>query len=149
MLLKVVDGTEFRDIPIQEGSIFLLPGTLACLSPDTHLSSYPYMSATLVNTPHNPVRFPNTVGIVIECTRPEASKGKPVLGHFYALRLPSFLDRLRWYCRNPVHTEPTIIREEVFHVENLGQQLKPYIEAWMADEDLRKCKECGTTAPPK
>ena len=37
MLLKVVDGTEFRDIPIQEGSIFLLPGTFACFSLDTHL----------------------------------------------------------------------------------------------------------------
>jgi len=110
MLLKVVDGTEFRDIPIQEGSIFLLPA----------------------NTPHNPVRFPDTVGIVIECARPETSK-----------------DRLRWYCRSPVHTKPTIIREEVFHVENLGYQLKPYVEAWMVDENLRKCKECGTIAPPK
>jgi len=106
-------------------------------------------SVTLANTPHNPVRFPDTVGIVIEGARPEASRGGSVLGHFYALRLPSFLDRLRWYCRNPVHAEPTIIREEVFHVENLGYQLKPYVEAWMMDENLRKCKECGTIAPPK
>ena len=45
--------------------------------------------------------------------------------------------------------EPTIIREEVFHVENLGYQLKPYIEAWMANENLRKCNECGTISPPK
>src|SRR4051794_13460350 len=30
------------------------------------------------------------------------------------------LDRLRWYCRSQSHTEPTIIREEVFHVTDLG-----------------------------
>ncbi|KAF9649989.1 3-hydroxyanthranilic acid dioxygenase [Thelephora ganbajun] len=105
MLLKVVDGVEFRDIPIQEGSIFLLPP----------------------NTPHSPIRFPNTVGIVIEGARPKVMK-----------------DRLRWYCKNPVHTKPTIIREVVVYVE-----LKSYVEAWMADESLRKCKECGTVAPPK
>ncbi|KAF8314948.1 3-hydroxyanthranilic acid dioxygenase [Clavulina sp. PMI_390] len=88
MLLRVVDGTEFRDIPIKEGEMFLLPP----------------------NTPHNPVRFADTVGIVIECERPPAS-----------------LDRLRWYCREPVHTDPVIIREEVFHCTDLGTQLKPLI----------------------
>ena len=37
MLLKVVDGTEFRGIPIQEGSIFLLPGTIICFPPAVSL----------------------------------------------------------------------------------------------------------------
>lgn len=151
MLLKVVDGTEFRDIPITEGSFFLLPGTFAYCSPNARPSPYPLdVSVNLANTPHNPVRFRDTVGVVIEGTRPKASKGQAiVLAAFRRNVNRDFLDRLRWYCRNPVHTEPTIIREEVFHVEDLGTQLKPYIEAWMGDENLRKCKECGTIAPPK
>ncbi|THG99130.1 hypothetical protein EW026_g3161 [Hermanssonia centrifuga] len=58
-------------------------------------------------------------------------------------------DRLRWYCKSASHAKPTIIREESFHVTDLGSQLKPIIENWMAHEESRKCKECGTVAPAK
>ncbi|KZV62050.1 3-hydroxyanthranilic acid dioxygenase [Peniophora sp. CONT] len=110
MLLRVVDDGEFRDIPIKEGEMFLLPG----------------------NVPHNPVRFPNTVGIVIERVRPEDST-----------------DHLRWYCREPVHDKPTIIHQDDFHVTDLGTQLKPLIQRWQNEPEHRRCKECGTIAPPK
>ena len=29
------------------------------------------------------------------------------------------LDRLRWYCKNPEHADPTIIYEESMHVTDL------------------------------
>jgi len=110
MLLRVVDGVEFRDIHIGEGEMFLLPA----------------------NTPHNPVRFANTVGIVVERVRPDDAT-----------------DRLRWYCRSGAHSKPTIIREDAFHVTDLGTQLKPLIHAWQTDEARRKCGDCGQIANPK
>ena len=90
------------------------------------------------NTPHNPVRFANTIGVVIERVRPSNS-----------------IDRLRWYCRDQSHAsnkDPVggvIIREEAFHVTDLGTQLKPLINNWMSNESIRKCKECGNVAEPK
>jgi len=110
MLLRTVDNNKFKDIRIEEGEMFLLPA----------------------NTPHNPVRYADTIGLVIERVRPTLS-----------------IDRLRWYCPSSIHTEPTIIYEESFHVTDLGTQLKPVIEKWMTQEDIRRCKLCGTTADAK
>ena len=45
--MKIVDDGQFRDVPIKEGEIFLLPG----------------------KTPHSPQRFADTVGLVIEQKR--------------------------------------------------------------------------------
>lgn len=106
MLLKVVDtdGT-LKDIFIEERSMFLLPP----------------------NTPHNPVRFANTIGIVVEQPRPAGS-----------------LDRLRWYCPNSECRK--IVHEMAFHCTDLGTQIKAGVEAFGADEQARTCKSCGTLA---
>lgn len=103
MLLKVVDEDQFRDIPIHEGEMFLLP-------PDT---------------PHNPVRFADTVGIVLEQPRPSDSK-----------------DRLRWYCHNCKH----IVYEEAFHCTDLGTQIKEAVNGFKNDDEKRKCSNCGELA---
>lgn len=108
MMLKVVDEGKFRDIIIREGDMFLLPP----------------------NTPHNPVRFANTVGIVLEQPRPEGS-----------------LDKLRWYCLN-CHE---VVEEAAFHCTDLGTQIKEAVNSFKDSEEKRKCKKCGTmasSAPP-
>lgn len=104
MTLKVVDDEgEFRDIVIREGDMFLLPG----------------------NTPHNPVRFAGTVGLVLEQRRPAGS-----------------LDRMRWYC----HECRAVVHEAAFHCTDLGTQIKAAIEAFMRDDDSRRCPACGALA---
>ncbi|KAJ1986809.1 3-hydroxyanthranilic acid dioxygenase [Dimargaris cristalligena] len=100
MLLKVVDDGKFVDIPINEGDMFLLPA----------------------NTPHCPVRFADTVGIVIE-----------------RKRRADETDGLRWYCDQCRE----LLYEETFHCQDLGSDLKPIIERYAQDESLRLCAKCG------
>ena len=102
MLLKTVEPTtnEFRDIYINEGELFLLPG----------------------NTPHNPVRFADTVGVVIEQPRP-----------------PESVDRLRWYCQSC----GSQVHEASFHCTDLGTQIKEAVNSFKEDAEARKCKSCG------
>ena len=70
MLLRVVDEGVFKDIKIGEGDMFLLPGLFnICL-----LMSYTDTRCA-ANTPHNPVRYANTIGLVIERVRPKGSIG--------------------------------------------------------------------------
>ena len=82
MTLKVVDDGEFRDVVIREGDMFPLPG----------------------NTPHNPVRFADTVGLVLEQRRPAGS-----------------VDRMRWYCQ----ACREVVHEAAFHCTDLGTQFVP------------------------
>jgi len=110
MMLKVVDESipssqKFKDIIIHEGCMFLLPP----------------------NTPHNPVRFANTVGIVLEQKRPEDS-----------------LDRLRWYCGNAECRE--LVDEQAFHCTDLGTQIKEAVNGFRDSEERRRCRKCGTMA---
>jgi len=108
MLLKVVDDSEFKDIIIHEGCMFLLPA----------------------NTPHNPVRFANTVGVVLEQKRPEGS-----------------VDRLRWYCGSCRE----VLDEAAFHCTDLGTQIKEAVNEFRDSLERRTCKKCGeiNEAAPK
>jgi 3-hydroxyanthranilate 3,4-dioxygenase len=107
MLLKTVtpEGS-FRDIYINEGEIFLLPG----------------------NTPHNPVRFADTVGVVIEQPRPEGDK-----------------DRLRWYCQGCGE----VVHEDSFVCTDLGSQIKDAVNKFGDDEKARTCGKCGEVCDVK
>lgn len=122
MLLKIIDDGKFVDHRIEEGSMFLLPRACPLIGDLTHSAC----------TPHNPVRFADTIGLVIERRRP-----------------PESIDRLRWYCRSGKHEQPHIIHERSFHCTDLGSQLKPVILEWQTTESLRKCGECGWVAPAK
>lgn len=101
MCLKVVDEGEFKDVIINEGDSFLLPG----------------------NVPHNPVRFADTIGLVVEQDRPEGTN-----------------DKIRWYCRNCREK----FHEVEFYCSDLGTQVKGAIVAFDGDLDARTCKNCGT-----
>ncbi|ODQ80730.1 hypothetical protein BABINDRAFT_175390 [Babjeviella inositovora NRRL Y-12698] len=101
MCLKVVDDGTFRDIIINENDSFLLPP----------------------NTPHNPVRYADTIGIVVEQDRPEGIN-----------------DKLRYYCSNCRE----IIYEKEFYCSDLGTQIKAGIAEFDSSVENRTCKHCGT-----
>ena len=110
MLLKTVDTSKtphkFVDIPIHENSLYLLPA----------------------NTPHNPVRFADTVGVVLEQKRPAES-----------------LDIMRWYCKSC----GDVVHEDKFHCTDLGTQIKAAVQAFDKDVEMRTCKKCGTVNESK
>jgi 3-hydroxyanthranilate 3,4-dioxygenase len=73
--------------------------------------------------PHSPQRPANTVGLVIERKRPE-------LAH----------DHVRWYCKQCGE----VIHDAEFPLVDLGKQLKPVIEEFKGNKELRTCRACGT-----
>ena|SRR6185295_5078863 len=102
IVLRVMEDGTPRDIPIKQGDMFLLPARV----------------------PHSPQRPANTVGLVIERTRPEEAN-----------------DHMRWFCR----ACGAVVHDAEFHLVDLGKQLKPIIEKFQSTPELRVCKNCGAT----
>lgn len=103
-LRLMVDG-EPQVHPIKEGEIFLLPPEI----------------------PHSPVRFENSIGLVVECKR----KGDEQ-------------DGLMWFCENCNHK----LYEEYFPLRNIETDFQPVFERFFSSEELRTCDNCGTVMPP-
>lgn len=92
----------------------------------------PNVGLTPANTPHSPIRYADTYGLVMERTRPKDS-----------------LDRLQWYCSKGRHVQPTLIHETTFHCTDLGKQLVSPINQWQSSTELRKCPQCGMIEDPQ
>ena len=106
MTLKVVDEAlsgddKFIDIAIEEGDSYLLPA----------------------NVPHSPVRYANTIGLVLEQDRPEGAN-----------------DKMRWYCSKCKE----IVCELDFYMTDLGPQVREGIVEFESDIKKRTCWNCGT-----
>lgn len=93
-------------ITVKEGEMFLLPP----------------------NVPHSPHRVADTIGLVIERSRPEGE-------------LESFV----WFCEKCDH----MMHRTTVQLTNIEIQVKEAIQAFNSNEDLRKCDKCGHEAAPE
>jgi 3-hydroxyanthranilate 3,4-dioxygenase len=120
MILNTVqpDGRH-ESIVIREGDIYFLP----CKPYAFKIFFWNFTG----NIPHNPVRFANTIGLVIERIRPKTD-----------------LDQVRWYCRR--NACRALLHEASFHVSgpDISQQIERQLAIFRDDIRLRTCKACGT-----
>jgi len=90
---------------IKEGEIFMLPPRI----------------------PHNPIRFANTIGLVIERKRREGEK-----------------DGLMWFCDKCNHP----LYEEKFELTDIVTQFQGVFEKFYNSDELKTCKACGHKMEP-
>jgi 3-hydroxyanthranilate 3,4-dioxygenase len=105
IVVRIQEDEKCVEVPIREGEIFLLPPMV----------------------PHNPVRFPNTIGLVIERKRRPGEK-----------------DGLLWFCENCNHK----LFEAYFTLEDITTQLQVVFKQFYSDEELRTCNKCGEKMEP-
>lgn len=103
--VKIQEDGKAVDVPISEGEMFLLPPRI----------------------PHNPVRGPDTIGLVIERKRRDTEK-----------------DGLLWFCENCNNK----LYEEYFVLGDIMTQFQGVFKRFYESEDLRTCKECGAVMEP-
>ncbi|MCD6068351.1 MAG: 3-hydroxyanthranilate 3,4-dioxygenase [Bacteroidetes bacterium] len=103
--VKIQEDGKAVDVPIKEGEIFLLPP----------------------HVPHNPIRFKDTVGLVIERRRKETEK-----------------DGLLWFCESCNHK----LYEEYFTLTDIASQFQAIFKKFYENEELRTCKQCGQKMDP-
>lgn len=99
-----IDGKS-EEFDIKEGDIFLLPPKV----------------------PHNPIRFKNTIGLVMERRRREGET-----------------DGLMWFCEKC----NTQLFEEKFVLNDIASQFQGVFEKFYNSAELRTCKSCGHVMDP-
>jgi 3-hydroxyanthranilate 3,4-dioxygenase len=104
-IVKIQENGKAVDVPLNEGDIFLLPPKV----------------------PHNPKRFANSIGLVMERKRRENEK-----------------DGLLWFCENCNHK----LYEAYFSLHDITKQFQDTFKFFYENKDLRTCKECGTVMEP-
>lgn len=99
--VRIQENGKPKDIVIKKGDMFLLPA----------------------NTPHSPMRGPNTVGLVIEKVR----KGTDLM------------DGLMWFCEKCNHQ----LKEYRFPLSNIEEDFLSRFKEFYSSEEMRTCTSCG------
>jgi 3-hydroxyanthranilate 3,4-dioxygenase len=105
IIVQIQEAGEAVEVPIKEGDIFLLPPKI----------------------PHNPKRFTNSIGLVME-----------------RRRRPDEKDGLLWFCENCNHK----LHEVYFYLQDIQTQFQTEFKKFYQDKDLRTCKNCGNVMEP-
>ena len=105
IIVRIQEDGKAVDVPIKEGDIFLLPPRI----------------------PHNPVRFANTVGLVMERRRREGEK-----------------DGLMWFCEKCNNK----LFDEYFTLTDITSQFQATFEKFYNSDSLRTCTKCGHKMDP-
>ena len=107
IVVSIQENGKAVEVPIKEGDIFLLPAKV----------------------PHNPKRFANTIGLVVEYTKKNNEK-----------------DGLLWFCENCNHK----LHEVYFQLKDITTQFQGECKKFYESKELRTCKKCGSVMePPK
>jgi 3-hydroxyanthranilate 3,4-dioxygenase len=104
-IVQIQENGKAVEVPINEGDIFLLPPKV----------------------PHNPKRFANSIGLVMERKRRADEK-----------------DGLLWFCENCNHP----LHAVYFNLTDITSQFQTEFKLFYENKDLRTCKKCGTVMDP-
>jgi 3-hydroxyanthranilate 3,4-dioxygenase len=105
IIVQIQEEGKAVEVPIKEGDIFLLPAKV----------------------PHNPRRFANSIGLVME-----------------RKRRPDEKDGLLWFCEKCNHP----LHEAYFMLTDITSQFQIEFKRFYENKDLRTCKKCGTVMEP-
>ncbi len=105
IIVQIQENGKAVEVEIKEGDIFLLPPKV----------------------PHNPRRFANSIGLVMERRRKDNEK-----------------DGLLWFCENCNHP----LHEAYFNLTDIATQFQVEFKRFYENETLRTCKKCNTIMQP-
>ena len=105
IIVTIQEDGKAIEVPIKEGDIFLLPPKV----------------------PHNPIRFKDTIGLVMERRRREGE-----------------MDGLLWFCEKC----NTKLYEEKFILNDISTQFQGVFAKFYSSDELRTCRACNYRMEP-